>query len=58
MGYGLLHNDAGGALHLELFLVRLSLDGPVALQDAHRVDQDGRPTCERVMRGLGVLRIK
>lgn len=54
---GILLDDAWGAfLHREQFLVGLSLDGPAALHDAHRVDKGGRPTFERVMRGLGVLR--
>lgn len=54
---GVLLDDAWGAfLHREKFLVGLSLDGPAALHDAHRVDKGGRPTFERVMRGLGVLR--
>ncbi len=54
---GILLDDAWGAfLHREKFLVGLSLDGPAALHDAHRVDKGGRPTFERVMRGLGVLR--
>ncbi len=38
------------------FLVGLSLDGPRALHDPYRVDRGGRPTWEKVMRGLRVLR--
>jgi uncharacterized protein len=38
------------------FLVGISLDGPAALHDAYRVDRGGRPTHERVMRGLALLR--
>ncbi|HET7486893.1 MAG TPA: anaerobic sulfatase maturase [Acidimicrobiales bacterium] len=38
------------------FLVGLSLDGPRELHDAYRVDKKGRPTFDRVMAGLDVLR--
>ncbi|MCI3273870.1 anaerobic sulfatase maturase [Streptomyces cylindrosporus] len=38
------------------FLVGLSVDGPRAMHDAHRVDKGGRPTFDRVMRGLRLLR--
>ena len=38
------------------FLVGLSLDGPREIHDRHRVDRGGKPTFERVMRGLGLLR--
>lgn len=37
------------------FLVGLSLDGPRDLHDAYRVDKGGRPTFDRVMRGLRLL---
>ena len=37
------------------FLVGLSLDGPRDLHDAYRVDKGGRPTFDRVMRGLRML---
>jgi uncharacterized protein len=37
------------------FLVGISLDGPAELHDAFRVDAQGRPTFERVMRGLRLL---
>jgi uncharacterized protein len=37
------------------FLVGLSLDGPRELHDAYRHDKAGRPTFERVMRGLAHL---
>ena len=53
---GILLDDAWGEfLSRERFLVGLSLDGPARLHDCHRVDKGGRPTFERVMRGLGVL---
>ncbi|RME76599.1 MAG: anaerobic sulfatase maturase, partial [Chloroflexi bacterium] len=38
------------------FLVGLSLDGPRALHDAYRVDKAGRPTFDRVMDGLALLK--
>ncbi len=38
------------------FLVGISLDGPAPLHDAYRVDKGGKPTFERVMRGVELLR--
>ena len=38
------------------FLVGLSVDGPRHLHDRFRLDRRGRPTFERVMKGLAVLR--
>lgn len=38
------------------FLIGISLDGPRELHDAYRVDKSGRPTFERVMRGVKLLR--
>lgn len=38
------------------FLVGLSIDGPQPLHDAYRVDKGGKPTFERVMRGVKLLR--
>ena len=38
------------------FLVGLSLDGPRAMHDAHRVDKRGGGTFDRVMRGWDLLR--
>ncbi len=37
------------------FLIGISIDGPRELHDAHRVDKSGRPTFDRVMRGLRLL---
>ena len=42
-------------LGAERFLVGLSIDGPAPLHDACRVDRRGRPTFERVMRGVELL---
>ena len=37
------------------FLVGISLDGPAPLHDAYRVDKGGKPTFDRVMRGVELL---
>lgn len=37
-------------------LVGISIDGPAPQHDAYRLDKRGRPTFDRVMRGLGRLR--
>ncbi len=37
------------------FLIGISIDGPRQLHDAHRVDKGGKPTFDRVMRGLRLL---
>lgn len=51
----LLDDDWGAFLADHDFLVGLSVDGPARLHDAFRVDKGGKPTYERVMRGLDVL---
>ncbi|UCC27081.1 MAG: anaerobic sulfatase maturase [Gemmatimonadales bacterium] len=38
------------------FLIGISVDGPRHLHDAYRVDKGGRPTYERTLRGLELLR--
>jgi uncharacterized protein len=38
------------------YLVGISIDGPPAMHDAYRVDKGGKPTLERVLRGLEMLR--
>lgn len=38
------------------FLVGVSIDGPPAMHDAFRVDKGGKPTFERVARGIDALR--
>jgi uncharacterized protein len=54
---GTLLDDAWGEfLAQNGFLVGLSIDGPQKLHDAHRVDKGGKPTFERVLRGLSVLK--
>jgi uncharacterized protein len=37
------------------YLVGISIDGPRELHDANRVDKGGRPTFDKVMRGLRLL---
>ena len=39
------------------FRVGLSLDGPEAIHDRHRLGKNGRPTFHRVMRGFDLLQI-
>ena len=38
------------------FLIGLSIDGPRALHDTYRVDKGGKPTFDRVMHGLELLK--
>jgi uncharacterized protein len=38
------------------FLVGISIDGPASMHDAYRVDKGGKPTLDRVLRGLETLR--
>jgi uncharacterized protein len=38
------------------FLIGISLDGPRELHDAYRVDKGGRPTFDRVMQGVDLLK--
>lgn len=38
------------------FLIGVSLDGPRPLHDAYRVDKGGKPTFERVMAGIALLK--
>lgn len=54
---GVLLNDAWGSFLSEHhFLVGLSIDGPRTLHDAYRVDKGQKPTFDRVMKGLEVLK--
>lgn len=54
---GTLLSDAWGDFLAEnRFLVGISIDGPRSIHDAYRVDKGGKPTFDRVMRGLGVLK--
>ena len=52
----LLTQDWARFLARHDFLVGVSIDGPPTLHDVYRVDKRGRPTYERVARGLELLR--
>lgn len=52
----LLTDEWAEFLHAEKFLVGISIDGPRAMHDAYRLDAGGRPTWDRVMEGLRLLR--
>jgi uncharacterized protein len=52
----LLNEDWCRFLHDQHFLVGVSLDGPQELHDAYRLDKGGRPTFERVMAGVELLK--
>ena len=52
----LLDVEWGEFLAENRFLVGLSIDGPRDLHDAYRVDKQGRPTFDAVMRGLETLK--
>jgi uncharacterized protein len=51
-----LNGDWAAFLAEHRFLVGLSIDGPRPRHDRYRRDKAGRPTFDRVMRGLGHLR--
>ncbi len=51
----LLDDEWGQFLSQNRFLVGLSIDGPEDLHDAYRVDKQGKPTFEAVVRGIEVL---
>ena len=51
----LLDDEWGAFLREHDFLVGVSLDGPRHLHDSFRVDKGGKPTFDRVMKGLAVL---
>ena len=52
----LLDDDWGAFLKENNFLVGVSIDGPRALHDRHRVKKGGQPTWNAVMRGIEVLK--
>ena len=52
----LLDDEWGAFLAEHRFLVGISIDGPPAMHNAYRVDKGGKPTYERVVRGLEVLK--
>ena len=52
----LLYDEGGEFLAEHKFLVGISIDGPREMHDAYRVDKGGKPTFDKVMRGLDVLK--
>jgi uncharacterized protein len=50
-----LNDDWCRFFHTHDFLIGLSLDGPRDLHNAYRVDKGGRPTFDKVMKGLRLL---
>ena len=53
---GTLLDDEWAAFFKEHeFLIGISLDGPRELHDVYRLDKGGRPTFDKVMRGLRLL---
>ncbi|HXK60831.1 MAG TPA: anaerobic sulfatase-maturation protein [Acidobacteriota bacterium] len=52
----LIDDEWGDFLARNNFLVGLSIDGPRELHDHYRVDKGGRPTFDRVMKGLACLK--
>jgi uncharacterized protein len=52
----LLDDEWGAFLREHDFLVGISIDGPRPLHDAYRVDKGGKPTFDRVIGGLDVLK--
>ncbi len=52
----LLDDEWGEFLAENHFLVGISIDGPRALHDRYRVDRGGKPTFDRVMAGLDILK--
>ena len=52
----LLTDEWGEFLKENEFLAGISIDGPAGMHDAYRVDKGGKPTFDRVIRGLDVLK--
>jgi uncharacterized protein len=52
----LIDDDWASFLSEHDFLVGVSIDGPRDVHDAYRVDKGGKPTFDRVMRGLSLLK--
>jgi uncharacterized protein len=52
----LIDDEWGAFLGEHNFLVGLSIDGPRQYHDKYRVDKQGQPTFDAVMRGMGVLK--
>jgi uncharacterized protein len=52
----LIDDDWAAFLKEHDFLVGVSVDGPREMHDAYRVDKGGKPTYDRVIRGLDTLK--
>ncbi len=52
----LLDDEWGRFFHDHHFLLGVSLDGPASLHDVYRLDKGGRPTFDRVLRGIELLK--
>jgi uncharacterized protein len=52
----LLNDDWGAFLKEHEFLVGISIDGPREIHDTYRVSKGGKPTFDRVIRNLNVLK--
>lgn len=52
----LLDEEWCGFLKENDFLVGISLDGPKEIHDSYRVDKGGKPTFERVMKSINLLK--
>ena len=52
----LLDDEWAAFLREHGFLVGVSIDGPREMHDAYRVDKGGKPTFDRVVHGIDVLR--
>ena len=52
----LIDDEWAAFLHQNGFLVGVSIDGPRRMHDAYRVDKGGKPTFDRVIRGLDALK--
>src|SRR5450755_4018065 len=52
----LLDDEWGAFLKQHEFLVGISIDGPREIHDTYRVSKGGKPTFDRVIRGLDVLK--
>jgi uncharacterized protein len=52
----LLTDEWGAFLKEHEFLVGISIDGPREIHDTYRVSKGGKPTFDRVIRGLDVLK--
>lgn len=51
----LLDEDWGAFFKDNGFLIGISIDGPKAIHDRYRIDRAGRPTFDKVMKGLEIL---